>query len=123
MHPSSWSGLCPEGTTPAQIRASVGQGRQDAEALPDASLVGLAFGDREHPSVRPDPVDHRDPIDPERVGEGVLPIVEGNREGQGEASDELLWRRPRMPANGFLISCARTAAMPCMERTAPRAIN
>ena len=28
-----------------------------------------------------------------------------------------------MPASGFLISCASTAAMPCIERTAPRAIN
>ena len=27
---------------------------------------------------------------------------------------------PRMPASGFLISCASTAAMPCIERTAPR---
>ena len=30
---------------------------------------------------------------------------------------------PRMPASGFLISCASTAAMPCIERTAPRAIS
>ena len=62
------------------------------------------------------------------VGAFVPPDREGRPLGVSMRSSSLAdcssnCAAPRMPDNGFLISCARTPAMPTTERAAPRWVN